>query len=94
MNEVEKSEHNGSFDLDFSKDAREISTQLSELYRPLAMKAYYLVHGLFHHIFDPRVTCCNKIYRWTADGTCHRNCYPLPLITVRGYCELEIDFHC
>lgn len=40
MNEVEKSEHNGSFDLDFSKDAHEISTQLSELYRPLAMKAY------------------------------------------------------
>lgn len=93
MNKVEKSENNGSFTIDSSKDACDLSTQLNALYRPLEMKAYLLVQGLFHRIFAPQLTYCSHHYRRETDGTCRRNCYPIPLITVNGYCEIEVDFY-
>lgn len=73
------------------KQDRLIAAQLNEIYGPLEMKAMQILFGMQHRIFDPRLCYYSGHYTKTEDGNYQRNCYPIPVIEVQGYCDIEIN---
>lgn len=63
---------------------------LNELYQPLEMKAVQLLYGVSHRIFNPHLHYYSGCYTKGADGSFSYNSYPIPVITVDGYCDIEI----
>lgn len=72
-------------------NAQVTAQQLNSIYYPLDMKACQLLHGLFHRIFEPKLSYYSGNYYRTEDGECRKNAYPIPVVTVTGYCEIEVD---
>lgn len=68
--------------------------QLNAVYGPLEQKAQQLLHGLHHRVFDTQLGWYNGHYRICADGKYRRDSFPLPVIEVKGYCDIEINLGC
>ncbi len=66
--------------------------QIDAAYAPLEAKRAQLVRALSRGP-DPVVSgWYNGHYRRTEDGGWHKEAYPIPVLTVRGLCDVEISF--
>lgn len=63
---------------------------LNELYQPLEMKAVQMLYGVSHRIFNPHLHYYSGCYTKGTDGSFSCNSYPIPVVTVDGYCDIEI----
>ena len=66
--------------------------RLNEVYYPLELKRAELTHALFCPMFDLSSGFFNGHYHETPEGTYQMDCYPIPVISVKGLCDIEIDF--
>jgi hypothetical protein len=74
-------------------DAARTIEQLSAVYAPLEEKADQLLRGLCD-IFVARLGWYNGHYRRGDDGEYHRDAFPIPVVAVRGYCDVEVNLDC
>ena len=51
-----------------------------------------IVHALFHRIFELESGWYNGHYHKGEDGNWLRESYPIPVIGVKGFCDIEIQF--
>ena len=63
---------------------------LNQVYYRLELKQAELVHALFHRIFELESGFYNGHYRKREDGSFHMDYYPIPVISVKNYCDIEI----
>lgn len=66
--------------------------QLQKEYRQLELKYYQLWNGLNHRIFDLDGGWFNGEFERSEDGLWVSQSYPIPVISVRGFCDVEIGF--
>ena len=63
---------------------------LNQVYYRLELKQAELTYALFHRIFELESGFYNGHYRKREDGSFHMNYYPIPVISVKNYCDIEI----
>lgn len=68
--------------------------QLNGVYAPLERKAHQLLQGLRDRIPETEFGWYSGHYRRGRDGEYHRDFFPIPVIGVRGYCDIEIHLDC
>lgn len=66
--------------------------QMNTAYLQLEQKCGELVCVLNHRIFELESGWFNGHYQKDADGKWVRDAYPIPVITVKGLCDIEIQF--
>jgi hypothetical protein len=71
-----------------------LAQRLSEIYPPLEMKSFQILQGLQHRIFEPQLAYYSGHHRKSADGVHRIDYFPLPVITVDGFCDVVIDLDC
>ena len=64
---------------------------LNKLYYRLEMKQIELFHGLFHRVFELKRGYYNGNYHRDKNGEYVMEYFPIPVIEVRGYCDVEIN---
>lgn len=77
-----------------STDIEKIIEQLDAVYIPLESKAHQLFKGLQHRIFETRLGWYSGHYRTWTDGKYHRDSFPILVIEVKGFCDVEINLDC
>ena len=77
-----------------AKGTDDLAQRLSEIYHPLEMKSSQILLGLQHRIFDPQLAYYSGHHRKSADGVHRIDYFPLPVITVDGFCDVVIDLDC
>lgn len=65
--------------------------ELNEMYCRLQMKCSELMSGLHHRIFESEWGWYNGHYYKNSDGEYERAEYPIPVITVKGFCDIEVN---
>ena len=65
---------------------------LNEAYSGLEAKHNEIICALTHRIFELESGWYNGHYRKDPDGKWVRDAYPIPVITVKGLCDIEIQF--
>lgn len=70
----------------------EFLNQLQKEYKRLELKYYQLWRGLDHRIFDLDGGWFNGEFERSEDGLWVSQSYPIPVISVKGYCDVEIGF--
>lgn len=63
---------------------------LNQVYYRLELKRAELVHALFHRTFELESGFYNGHYRKREDGSFHMDYFPIPVISVKNYCDVEI----
>lgn len=66
--------------------------QLQKEYKRLELKYYQLWNGLNHRIFNLDGGWFNGEFERSGDGLWVSQAYPIPVISVKGYCDVEIGF--
>ena len=77
-----------------AKGTDALAQRLSEIYHPLEMKSFQILQGLQHRIFEPQLAYYSGHHRKSADGVHRVDYFPLPVITVDGFCDVVIDLDC
>lgn len=70
----------------------ELTNQIQEAYQRLEMKYYQMWSGLNHRIFTLDGGWYNGHYERAEDGGWIKQAYPIPVISVKGCCDVEIGF--
>ena len=65
---------------------------LNEAYLALEAKHNEIIRALIHRIFELESGWYNGHYQKDPDGKWVRDAYPIPVITVKGLCDIEIQF--
>ena len=71
---------------------KKLQNELNATYYRLEMKQAEIVHALFHRIFELESGWYNGHYHKDDNGTWIREPYPIPIIEVKGFCDIEIQF--
>ena len=71
---------------------KELRNKLNTAYYRLEMKQAEIVHALFHKIFELEFGWYNGHYQKDDNGNYFRESYPIPVIGVKGFCDIEIQF--
>lgn len=58
------------------------------------MKSFQILPGLQHRIFEPQLAYYSWHHRKSTDGSPRIDHFPLPVITVDGFCDVVIDLDC
>lgn len=66
---------------------------LNNAYLRLEEKHAALIHALAHPMFDVESGWYNGHYQKNDVGEWVRDAYPIPVITVKELCDIEIQFH-
>ncbi len=66
--------------------------KLNQLYCQLSLKCAELTSGLTHRNFSVETGWYNGHYKKDEDGQYQMAYYPIPVISVNGVCDIEIDF--
>ena len=66
--------------------------QLQKEYRQLELKYFQLWQGLDHRIFNLDGCWFNGEFERSEDGQWISQSYPIPVISVKGHCDVEIGF--
>ena len=64
---------------------------LNEAYSGLEAKHNEIIRALTHRIFELNSGWYNGHYQKDPDGKWVRDAYPIPVITVKGLCDIEIQ---
>ena len=70
----------------------QILNEINTAYSHLEMKQTELVSALFHRIFELDWGWYNGHYHQDETGNWFRDSYPIPVISVKGLCDIEISF--
>lgn len=65
---------------------------INRLYDILEKKQMEILHALFHRIFDIEAGWYNGHFHKDEAGQWIRESFPIPVVTVRGLCDVEIGF--
>ena len=65
--------------------------RMNEIYFALSTKQAQLFHGLYHRVFELSTGFYNGHEHQAPDGTWQMDYYPIPVISVKGYCDVEIS---
>lgn len=65
--------------------------RMNEIYFALPTKQAELFHGLYHRVFELSNGFYNGHEHQTPDGGWQIDYYPIPVISVKGYCDVEIS---
>ena len=65
--------------------------RMNEIYFALSTKQAQLFHGLYHRIFELSSGFYNGHERQPPNGGWQMDYYPIPVISVKGYCDVEIS---
>lgn len=66
--------------------------EINAAYYRLEMKQAEITHALFHRIFELESGWYNGHYHKGEDENWLRESYPIPVIGVKGFCDIEIQF--
>lgn len=66
---------------------------LNKTYYRLEMKQMELFQGLFHRLFELKRGYYNGNYHRDQGGNYVREYFPIPVIEVKGYCDVEINLN-
>lgn len=66
--------------------------QLNKAYYQLHLKSTELASGLFHRIFEIESGWHHGKHLTNADGQTYMSHFPLSVVSVKGYCDVEVDF--
>lgn len=67
---------------------------LNSLYFPLCEKAEHINARLTGDGVCPVISWIGSHSRKSSDGFYETDCYPIPVIEVKGLCDIEVDFDC
>ena len=70
----------------------ELLKEINAAYYRLEQKQAEIAHALFHRIFELESGWYNGHYHKGDDGSWFRESYPIPVIGVKGFCDIEIQF--
>ncbi|MDO4544267.1 MAG: hypothetical protein Q4C01_06905 [Clostridia bacterium] len=76
------------------KRDEETIAELNRIYRRLEQKQIELARKLFHRIFRIESQYYSGHFRRTESGQLKENDYPIPIISIKGLCDIEIDLDC
>lgn len=76
------------------KEVQQTARQLNAVYGPLEEKARQLLLGLLHRSFTPRMAYYAGHYRKDETGIYRQEAFPIPVVEVRGLCDVEINLDC
>jgi len=65
--------------------------RMNEIYFTLSTKHAQLYNGLFHRVFQLSSGFYSGHEHQTSDGTRQMDYYPIPVISVKGFCDVEIS---
>lgn len=65
---------------------------LNEAYAGLEAKHNEIIRALTHRIFQLESGWYNGHYQRDSDGKWVQDAYPIPVITVKGLCDIELQF--
>ncbi len=71
---------------------KKILNEINAAYYRLELKQTELVHALLHRIFELESGWYNGHYHKDETGKWFRESYPIPVIDVKGLCDIEIPF--
>ena len=71
---------------------KKILNEINAAYYRLELKQTKLVHALLHRIFELESGWYNGHYHKDETGNWFRESYPIPVIGVKGLCDIEIPF--
>ena len=71
---------------------KELLKEINAVYYRLEMKQAEITHALFHRIFELESGWYNGHYHKGEDGNWFRESYPIPVIGIKGICDIEIQF--
>lgn len=71
---------------------KQILNEINTAYSHLEMKQTELVNALFHRSFEMDSGWYNGHYHEDEAGNWFRDSYPIPVIGVKGLCDIEISF--
>lgn len=71
---------------------KDFLNEVNAAYYQLEMKQAQIVHALFHRIFEIESGWYNGHYHKEENGDWRRESYPIPVIDVKGICDIEISF--
>lgn len=70
----------------------ELLKEINAAYYRLEMKQAEITHALFHRIFELESGWYNGHYHKGENGNWRRESYPIPVIGVKCFCDIEIQF--
>ncbi len=71
---------------------REFINELNKIYSDLERKEIQVIHALFHRIFEIESGWYGGHYHKDENGEWIRESYPIPVVSVKGICDVEISF--
>ncbi|NJE73922.1 MULTISPECIES: hypothetical protein [unclassified Pseudoflavonifractor] len=70
---------------------QELFHEMQRFYDRLETRSGQLFHALFHRVFELEVGWYGGHYHKNEDGTWIREAYPIPVIGVKGFCDIEVQ---
>ena len=71
---------------------QQLLNEINSAYYQLEQKQARIAHALFSRIFNLDFSWYNGYYHKNKSGNWFRESYPIPVIEVKGYCDIEIQF--
>lgn len=71
---------------------KELLKEINAVYHRLEMKSTQITHALLQKTFELKSGWHNGHYHKGDDGSWFRESYPIPVIGVKGFCDIEIQF--
>lgn len=73
-------------------DTNALLNKINAAYRRLEMKLEEISDALFHRAFEMESGWYNGHYHKDDAGEWRRDSYPIPVVSVKGVCDIEIQF--
>ncbi len=74
------------------KPSSDFLDKLNDIYFQLELQYTRAVHALTHRVFALESGWYNGHYEKDKSGKYRMNHYPIPVVTVKGFCDIEIGF--
>lgn len=72
--------------------SKELLGEINAAYHQLEMKRAEVVYALSHTVFELESGWYSGHYHKGANGDWIREAYPIPVVSVKGLCDIEISF--
>lgn len=76
------------------KKLQDVIAELNQAYRRLELKGIQMLNGLHHRVFEPKISYYSGHYRRLENGSFTVDAFPIPVVEVKGYCDVEINLDC
>lgn len=72
---------------------KDFLNEINAAYNHLETKQAQIAGALFHRIFEIKTGWYNGHYHKGENGNWYRESYPIPVVEVKGFCDIEISFN-